>query len=242
MRTRKERDQLVLQWLDLVPFAFYEVFPPLFKYTRRLGYADAMQIGRIGLLRAAERYDPAKGKFSNYAVHLIRGHVRHAARIDQFRCSKVSRCVQVTMPVVYEPECQDDLERQELIDVLMSVINTLPDRHKISVADRYGLNESGHEHTLEEIAGQLGVCRERARQLIASGLRKLGSEHRRERLAKLLGWPICLFCLNAYSDSQRECTVCGRYGCEKCVGKSCLFSDTLACVRCVAEQKRLVKR
>lgn len=46
----------------------------------RLDEDDAMQDGYLGLLRAAETYDPEKGKFSTHAIWWIRQRIRRGAR------------------------------------------------------------------------------------------------------------------------------------------------------------------
>jgi len=43
-------------------------------------YDDLVQIGRIGLYKAIEKYDQSKGKFSTYAVPIIRNHLYNALR------------------------------------------------------------------------------------------------------------------------------------------------------------------
>lgn len=53
--------------------------------------ADIIQIGRIGLLKAIERYDPAKGNaFSSFAVPYINGEIQHWNR-DHFGSVKIPR-------------------------------------------------------------------------------------------------------------------------------------------------------
>jgi RNA polymerase sigma factor (sigma-70 family) len=48
--------------------------------VRRRGYDDAVQDGFLGLLRAAEVFDPKRGvKFSSFACHYISGYIRRIA-------------------------------------------------------------------------------------------------------------------------------------------------------------------
>lgn len=47
-------------------------------------YEDLFQIARVGLIKAAQRFDPAKGAaFATYAVALVDGEVRHHLRDNQ---------------------------------------------------------------------------------------------------------------------------------------------------------------
>ena len=59
-------------------------------YVYKEELEDLIQIGYIGLLKAAERFDPGRGnKFSTYAVPMIAGEIKSQLR-DQGRI-KVSR-------------------------------------------------------------------------------------------------------------------------------------------------------
>ncbi len=50
-------------------------------HCRGLDYADLVQEGNIGLIKAAERFDPSKGlKFSTYACFWIKAHILIAIR------------------------------------------------------------------------------------------------------------------------------------------------------------------
>lgn len=45
-------------------------------YRHKLDYADLYQAGFVGLIEAANRYDPSKGKFVTYAVWYIKNAIR----------------------------------------------------------------------------------------------------------------------------------------------------------------------
>ena len=61
------------------------------------------------------------------------------------------------------------LERQRLRDALAQ----LDDRERRVLELRFGLDETGEQHSLEDIGRELGVTRERVRQLEATGLTRL---------------------------------------------------------------------
>ncbi len=68
------RDKLAVQWLGLVG-KIYEKMTHL-STVRRMGYDDARSAGILGLLKAAETYDPSRGvPFQNYASLLIRNTI-----------------------------------------------------------------------------------------------------------------------------------------------------------------------
>jgi len=66
-------------------------------------------------------------------------------------------------------------------DDLRLALEDLPPRERVALELRYGLKD-GKTHTLEAIGNQLGVTRERARQLEAQALRRLRHPSQRSRL------------------------------------------------------------
>jgi len=66
-------------------------------------------------------------------------------------------------------------------DDLRQALEELPPRERVALELRYGLKD-GKTHTLEAIGNQLGVTRERARQLEAQALRRLRHPSQRSRL------------------------------------------------------------
>ncbi len=73
------------------------------------------------------------------------------------------------------------VERQALTDQLRMVLNSLPTREAKIIGMRYGL-EDGHEHTLQDVADEVGVSRERVRQLEKHALMLLRDPRRNESL------------------------------------------------------------
>lgn len=73
-----EQEKLVESNLRLVDFVIRRKFPR----WREIGeYEDVQQIGRIGLCKAAQTYDPDKGRmFSTYAAKCIRNELKMALR------------------------------------------------------------------------------------------------------------------------------------------------------------------
>lgn len=73
-----EQEKLVEENLRLVDFVIRRKFPR----WREIGeYEDVQQTGRIGLCKAAQTYDPDKGRmFSTYAAKCIRNELKMALR------------------------------------------------------------------------------------------------------------------------------------------------------------------
>jgi RNA polymerase sigma factor (sigma-70 family) len=99
----------------------------------------------------------------------------------------------------------DDLERlatrtdldekimlEQVTQTLLDSLETLPPRSRRAVDIRYGLT-SGHPKTLSEVGKDLGVCTERAKQIIEAALRKLRLSRATKELsvaAKDSGWRV----------------------------------------------------
>jgi len=71
--------------------------------------------------------------------------------------------------------------RAVLRDQMEDVLGSLTPRERRVLGLRYGL-ESGRQHTLDEIGSELGVTRERIRQIEAKALRKLRHPSRSKKL------------------------------------------------------------
>ncbi len=80
----------------------------------------------------------------------------------------------------------DETNRQLLREHMADVLTALTDRERRVLEMRFGLKD-GITHTLEEVGQELGVTRERIRQIEAKALRKLRHPLRSRRLRDYLG-------------------------------------------------------
>ncbi|MEU7477023.1 sigma-70 family RNA polymerase sigma factor [Lentzea sp. NPDC042327] len=80
----------------------------------------------------------------------------------------------------------DLVEQQEFVEGVRSLLEVLPERQGRIMRLRFGL-EDGRERTLQEVADELGLTRERIRQLEKQSLAVLKSTGRPEELFALAG-------------------------------------------------------
>ncbi|MDG1875063.1 MAG: sigma-70 family RNA polymerase sigma factor [Mariniblastus sp.] len=133
--------------------------------------------GNMSLIRAVEKFDYSRGnKFSTYAswaimknfARTIPGEFRQR---DRFRPTSeevfLAKADQRTDRVMLESE-QQRREKQ-----VSHILESLDDREQRIIISRFGLDYSQEPQTLKEVGKQLGVTKERIRQIEARALKKL---------------------------------------------------------------------
>lgn len=78
------------------------------------------------------------------------------------------------------------LEDQQLDQSLNDALSALSDRERLVIQKRFGLGAAGREHTLAEVAGELGVSLERIRQIQVRALNKLRTPRLRKAIDPFL--------------------------------------------------------
>ena len=152
---------------------------------------DLVSEGCIGLMKAAQKYDPSRGKpFVTFAAPFIRQSIEAAiARLDN---DTDVRSTDESLPVgsrnnytllnVLEdtnaPKTDAVLEQSALTDDMVRAMNVLNERQQAVVKRFYGIG--AERQTLAEIATALELKRERVRQVRDQALRKLRKAARQE--------------------------------------------------------------
>jgi RNA polymerase primary sigma factor/RNA polymerase sigma factor len=133
--------------------------------------------GNMSLIRAAEKFDYARGnKFSTYASWAI---MRNFARTipDEYKYRERFRTSQDDMFASqqdvgkgqYEQESAQRLRERQI----ESILSRLDEREQRIIISRFGLDHTQEPKTLKEVGFQLGVTKERIRQIEARALNKL---------------------------------------------------------------------
>ncbi len=136
---------------------------------------DLAQEAVLGLLRAAQRYDPAKGEFSNYASPWIRGSI--AAHMNRWRGHQGLPEDEDGRPI--DPEAAEDTltavaetdERSHQARLVTHLLRFLRPAQCQLVRRHFGI---GCERlTIQAQAAQLRISEQRMGQLLARALERL---------------------------------------------------------------------
>ena len=164
-----------------------------------LGEDDLVSEGNIGMMHAAQKFDGTKGiRFVSYAAPYIRKAMEEAIKeqtalykLPKDEKSKFERkrthAISIDQPIpvgssnnftlqhVLEnedaPQADEHLNKELLNFEIQKGLNELNEREKRIIIAIYGQN--GTHYTMAEIAENMGLKRERVRQIRNKALRKL---------------------------------------------------------------------
>lgn len=153
-----------------------------------LSYADLIAEGNIGLIKSFDKFDYTKGfKTISYSVWWIRQTIMEALhKRNRLVCDDIDESRDYDCDTEKDEENVDNFERDDYIyydydkeindkdnkrtvELLCGCLN---DREKLVVSKYFGLN-GNDEMTLEEIGNELGLTKERIRQIKSGAFNKM---------------------------------------------------------------------
>lgn len=143
--------------------------------SSRHGFDELVSEGHLPLIRAAELFNVGLGnRFSTYATWAVRNHLARFVSLQARGGEQIGleEHDELAQPHVAGSEAtHHELERQR--QWMTQLLTRLAPRDQQVMRARYGLNDQGAAQTLSEIAGDLGLSKERVRQLVLHALDEL---------------------------------------------------------------------
>ncbi|MDR1477469.1 MAG: sigma-70 family RNA polymerase sigma factor [Planctomycetaceae bacterium] len=140
-------------------------------------FFDLVSDGNLSLLRAVEKFDYSRGnRFSTYATWAItrnyartipdekRHRDRYHLNEDELLEKAIDRRSDLQLMERYQ------IEREQQVDMLL---NTLNEREQRIIVSRFGIGHTKSPLTLNEVGVEIGITKERVRQIEARALAKL---------------------------------------------------------------------
>jgi RNA polymerase sigma factor (sigma-70 family) len=141
-----------------------------------LNLFELISDGNISLMRAVEKFDFARGfRFSTYASWAIMRNFARSVPKERYRLDRFATGHDEILDIAaglrsYDPQEDNLAELRETIDVLMQ---HLTPRERTILTEHYGLDEAGRSKTFNQLGKQLGISKERVRQIEIQALEKL---------------------------------------------------------------------
>ena len=140
-------------------------------------FEDLVSEGNEILLKAITKFDYSRGfRFSTYATHAVQRHFfRYVNRVRR-RHSQEMKSSGEMINTIPQGDCDELIEewiREEnrMTRLIAHMAETLDEREQAIIRGRFGLN--GAVRTLRELADELGLSKERIRQLQVVAVEKL---------------------------------------------------------------------
>ena len=155
---------------------------------KNVGQADNLfervSDGNMSLIRAVEKFDYSRGnKFSTYASWAIIRNFARSIRDENHRRDRFVTGHEVAFESAADPREQareSEAEHNHSREAVRGMLGRLDERERKILSSRFGIGDSG-ERTLEDLGRELGITKERVRQIEARAqdkLRKIAVEER----------------------------------------------------------------
>jgi RNA polymerase primary sigma factor len=163
------RNRIIRSCLGLVVFIVKKSAGP------SRDFSDMVSEGNVALIRASERFDFARGtRFSTYATGAIINDIaaripRERSRRARFTTGREGRLQALTDH--RDDGRSDAIDQEQARSMIRRMLGSLNGREQTIIVRRFGL--AGEKRTLVQVGLELGVSKERIRQLEYRAMDKL---------------------------------------------------------------------
>jgi len=149
-------------------------------------FFELVSDGNMSLIRAAEKFDYARGnKFSTYASWAIMKNFARTIpdehrRRDRFRTSQAEMFG--AAPDGRSDQVGLESAQNQRVSQIGKILERLDEREQKIIVSRFGLDYALEPLTLKEVGAEMGVTKERVRQIEARALAKLRQAAQDEKI------------------------------------------------------------
>lgn len=159
------RDKLILHNMQLIPFSI--------RYAHRndIDISIAISEGSLKLFRAIEMYNVGllnkngqPYKFSTYAMQLL---YRYFRGFHEHKLLNLDNAIDE----IIQDDTQSKMATDDLFRIIENIILKCDKREQYVILNRFGINDN--KRTLSDIGNELGITKERVRQIQLTAIRKI---------------------------------------------------------------------
>src|SRR5262245_29953248 len=148
-------------------------------------FFELVSDGNMSLIRAVEKFDFSRGnKFSTYASWAIMKNFARTIPEENYRRDRFVTGHEEMFESAADnrtDEHEYESAQKRLQEVVKGMLGKLDDRERRIIISRYGIN-GAHELTLEQLGKELGITKERVRQIESRAQEKLRRFAKEEKL------------------------------------------------------------
>jgi len=132
--------------------------------------------GNVSLIKAVDKFDYSRGyRFSTYASWAVMRNFARSVPRERYQLDRFSTGQDEILDIAaglksYDP---DEVNLSELRESIDAMLIHLTPRERAVLIDHYGLDDSGQAKTFDQLGRQLGISKERVRQIELQALKKL---------------------------------------------------------------------
>jgi RNA polymerase sigma factor (sigma-70 family) len=141
-----------------------------------LSLFELISDGNVSLMRAVEKFDYGRGfRFSTYASWAIMRNFARSVPKEKYQLDRFATGNDEVLDIAaslssYDPNEHNVKELRESIDVMLEHLDK---RERTILIDHYGLDSSGRTKTFNQLGNELGISKERVRQIEMAAMEKL---------------------------------------------------------------------